>query len=346
MAEQNQKQPKKWMWIAGAALLLAAALVAAYLAFPVGGTHTPLAVSEPKGEGLAPVNVTNQTDGAAQLQNRLGELEKQRQELAQIRGAAFREARDALGRAEMTNACLLAEIRALQQELNAVVDAHPVLVGHRQALQRFLDQAHVTDTNSAAVLTGLHAKQAAARETNALAIAAVQDLHLQARADLLREMGVDQDRLEKMTPEQAERLSQLERENRERIRMLMATAQRSRENPSEEEQELNRSFQQLRQEITEINKQYQNKQAEIPGLRAQVRASDPTAVALEDRLTALHERRRQMLDATPEVVEAQSRYRVAEQKHAELISQIRSAKSQWRTGISEARPMVGRNGQD
>lgn len=347
MAEQNQRQPIRLSWMIGAALLLAAALVALYLSFRAGGKPACPPEVAPVLVNVVPGVATNQTDAAAELRSRIAGLEQRRQELAQTRGIAFREARDRQELAEQTNTFLKAEIQALQQEFYALVDAHPVMVAHRGQMQQALDQTHVADTNAAEILTRLNACQAAEQKNLEQALAAAEDIHRQARQELLQEMGVNELRLASMTPAQAERLGQLDQQQGELVRALREQALRNKENPSDEVQELKRMFQQMNKEIAGYSEQYKSKYVEGPSLRAQVGATDPSAVALGSRISALLDRRRQMLDATPEVVEAQKRYREVEQQQADLILQMQGLKSQLRRVIAEeARPVAGRNGQD
>ncbi len=344
MAKQNNSESTRSAAKAGAVLLFAAVLVAAYFGWRPAPVRTlPPPPPPPPALPVPTVVSTSQTRAAAELSRQIDVIEQQRQVIERTRQTAFQQFVAARASAAATNDFLVAELQKLQQQLSAAIEAHPAMVARRQQMQRLLDEMYVTDTNSAAVLTGLHAKQAAGRTVIETFKNDAMAAHRAAREKLIQEMGVTN--LWKMTPEQAERLGKLDAENVKALREFAAKERKLEAEPSDEELELKRTFQQLRSEITARSAKYKNLYEELPAFRSQLRATDPALVALDSQLSQLDAQRQALLNSNPAATEAHRQVEELKQQQLDIANQLRLLKIQLlRVTSNGVRTADGQNG--
>lgn len=281
---------------------------------------------------------------AKDLAARIALLEQSQKDLDTKRRELFEKMIAARGKAAAAgDPELTAEMRKTQAELDAAIDAHPTVVARKNQMQRLLDESHVADTNSAAVLTALHARQnenvAAFKKAQAdLAKASMED-----RKKLLREIGKTD--LRKLTPEEAEKLTQLDAKHIQEYQAFSADFENKRKNPDESEKKLKSEFDALREDIARKNIRYGELYTEHPAFRSRLRTEDPAIAALDRKLMDLQARRQAPQNADPDTATLGAQIQDVERRQIETANQLRLLRIQYAAAISNDAPKAdGKNG--
>ena len=179
-------------------VLTVVAAVAGLVFFLLQSSNRGAAGRHPAAPATTATGVRSPLDVSAQiaaLQQSLRNLEENRRDL-------FLKLREARNLEKATNGVWLAEIQQARQELEAALDAHPAVVAAKNEMQRILDEQHITDTNSAAVLTRLHQKQNTRETTFKNNISAIWDRGAEERKKAMVEFGKTD--MRKLTEAEAE----------------------------------------------------------------------------------------------------------------------------------------------
>jgi chromosome segregation ATPase len=281
---------------------------------------------------------------AKDLAARIAWLEQSQKDLDGKRRELFEKMVAARGKAAAAgDSELTAEMRKTQAELDAAIDAHPSVVARKNQMQRLLDESHVADTNSAAVLTALHAKQ---NENVAAFKKAQADLakeSMEDRKKLLREIGKTD--LRKLTPEEAEKLTQLDAKHIQEYQAFFAEFENKRKNPDESEKKLKSEFDALREDIARKNTRYGELYTDLPAFRSRLRAEDPAIAALDRKLMDLQARRQARQNADPDAATLGAQIQDVERQQNETANQLRLLRIQYAAAISKDAPKAdGKNG--
>ena len=166
---------------------------------------------------------THRLFSTSELDAQIAVVERKVRDIESNRRELFGKMVEARKNAAATNDFLSAEMSRLQGELDAAMDAHPSVVARRNEMRRLLDESHVIDTNSAAVLTVLHEKQKAHTVDFHQAQAAVAKESMEERKKAMEGFGKTD--MRKLTPDEADIIAKIDVKFGKRSKDLAAQLQ-------------------------------------------------------------------------------------------------------------------------
>jgi hypothetical protein len=301
------------------------------------GTQAPVARAPVPVVAVPAVSAKDLATRIALLEQAQKDLDGKRRELFEKMVSARSKA-DAAG-----DPALTAEVQKTQVELDAAIDAHPSVVARKNQMQRLLDEGHIADTNAAAILTALHARQ---NDNLAAFKKAQSDLakeSMEDRKKLLKEIGKTD--LRKLTPEEAEKLTQLDAKHIREYQAFSAEFENKQKNPDESEKKLKSEFDALREDIAHKNTRYGELYTEMPAFRSRLRTEDPAIAALDRKLMDLQARRQANLNGNPDASALGGQIQDVERQQNETANQLRLLRIQYASAISNDAPKAdGKNG--
>lgn len=290
-----------------------------------------------------PLVATNRIPAATELATRIAAVQQKLRGIEVARRDLFEKMIAARQNAASTNDFLTAEMQRLQNEMDAAIDSHPLVVAHRNTMQRLLDEAHVIDTNSAAVLTTLHAKRAAHQTDFKQATAELSRKVMAERQQAMQEIGKTD--MRQMTPDESERMAKIDVQYGKQLKELTDQVEAVTKDPPDEEKNIQANFFGMRKEMAGKSERYGKMYAEMPALRSRLRTEDPVIAAMDRRLMDLSVRRQAALNSTSEVADSDRQIQELERQRVEVTKELRLLRIQAAaTPSNDATKVDGKNG--
>lgn len=291
-----------------------------------------------------PLVATNRIPSAPELATRIAAVQQKLRDIEVARRDLFVKMIAARQNNSATNHFLLAEMHRIQNEMDAAMDNHPLVVARRREMQRILDEQHILDTNSAAILTDLHEKRKSHDGDYMQALAASNKALMEERRKAMEAIG--NTNMRKLTAEEAERISAIDQKYGSQQRELVAQFRKSREEPSDVEKSLKREFDDLRSAISAMSDRYKKLYDDMPGFRSLLRSTDPVIAGMDRQLMDLDARRQAVLNATPGVADSDRQIQTLERQRVEVTNELRLLRIQSAAATSNDAPKADGNGKN